>query len=92
MFDKLLLGADFYYYSANYGLGYRYGFDRGFPPAIADRQTNSVIDLSLRADYHLTPKFSIFALGNNLTNRHYQRYLNYPSQGINVIGGLTYSF
>jgi hypothetical protein len=91
VFDKLLLGANFYYYSANYGIGRE--SRRDFPGyAIVDRQTNSVVDLSLRADYRITPKFSIFALGNNLTNRHYQRYLNYQSQGINVIGGVTYSF
>ncbi|AMR26363.1 hypothetical protein A0257_04100 [Hymenobacter psoromatis] len=94
VFDKLLLGANLYYYSANYGVGYAQGLTLPVPaPRVEiDRQTNSVIDLSLRADYRLTPKFSIFAMGNNLTNRHYQRYLNYQSQGINVIGGLTYSF
>ena len=100
VFDKLLLGANFYYYSANYGLGYLGNASPSLPvPAPpspnrkeVDRQTNAVIDLSLRADYRITPKFSIFAMGNNLTNRHYQRYLNYQSQGINVIGGVTYSF
>lgn len=101
-FDKLLLGANLYYYSANYGIGYIQRpvisptpVPTPAPPAYystVNRQTNSVIDLSLRADYRITPKFSVFALGNNLANRHYQRYLNYPSQGINVIGGVTYSF
>ena len=87
--DKLLLGANFYYYSPNYGLGYTVnGFQRTETP----RQTDAVIDLSLRGDYRITPKFSIFAQANNLANRRYQRYLNYPSQGINVIGGASYSF
>ena len=87
--DKLLLGATFYYYSPNYGLGYTVnGFQRTETP----RQTDAVIDLNLRGDYRITPKFSIFAQANNLANRHYQRYLNYPSQGINVIGGASYSF
>jgi hypothetical protein len=89
--DKLLLGANFYYYSANYGIGREPSF--GYPGyAVVDRKTNAVIDLNLRADYRITPKFSIFAMGNNLANRKYQRYLNYQSQGINVIGGLIYSF
>jgi hypothetical protein len=92
--DKLLLGANFYYYSANYGVGYAPGLTLPLPtPRTAvDRQTNAVVDLSLRADYRLTPKFSVFAMGNNLTGRRYQRYLNYQSQGLNVVGGLTYSF
>ena len=96
--DKLLLGVTFYYYAANYGAGYYLpnvvvpGPGPYFPTDYIDRKTNAVVDLNLRADYRITPKFSIFALGNNLANRHYQRYLNYQSQGINVIGGLTYSF
>jgi hypothetical protein len=92
--EKLLLGANFYYYSANYGIGYVPGITLPIPAArtVVDRQTNAVVDLSLRADYRITPKFSVFAMGNNLTGRHYQRYLNYQSQGVNVIGGLTYSF
>ena len=96
VFDKLLLGANFYYYSPNYGIGYEYPATPGPGPTpvptVRDRQTNSLIDLSLRADYRLTPKFSIYAQGNNLTGRHSQRYLNYQSQGVNVIGGVTYSF
>jgi hypothetical protein len=91
--DKLLLGANLYYYAPNYGIGYRTNLVNGLPVReVISRQTNSVVDLSLRADYRITPKFSIFAMGNNLTNRHYQRYLNYQSQGINVIGGAAYSF
>jgi hypothetical protein len=91
--DKLLLGANLYYYAPNYGVGYRTNLVNGIPvQELISRQTNSVVDLSLRADYRITPKFSIFAMGNNLTNRHYQRYLNYQSQGINVIGGAAYSF
>ena len=89
VFDKLLLGASFDYYSPNYGRGYKLV---GFLLREELRQTPAVIDLSLRADYRITPKFSIFALLNNLTNRHYQPYLNYPVKGINAIGGLTYSF
>ena len=87
--DKLLLGANLYYYSANYGLGYAVN---GFQRLATPRQTDAVVDLSLRGDYLITPKFSIFAQANNLTGRHYQRYLNYQSQGINVIGGASYSF
>jgi hypothetical protein len=91
--DKLLLGANLYYYAGNYGVGYRTNLVNGFPvQEVVSRKTDAVVDLSLRADYRITPKFSIFAMGNNLTNRHYQRYLNYQSQGINVIGGAAYSF
>ncbi len=87
--DKLLLGATLAYYSPNYGV-VAVNTDPAY--SINVGQTNAIVDLSLRADYRITPKFSIFAMGNNLANRHYQRYLHYQSQGINAIGGLTYSF
>lgn len=89
--EKLMLGATFYYYSRNYGASYSQSPALPFPVEMP-RQTDAVIDLNLRADYRITPKFSIFALANNLANRHYQPYLNYPVKGINAIGGLTYSF
>jgi len=91
--EKLLLGADFTYYSPNWGTNY-VARDAGsmFPRVAQDQQTTAVVDLSLRAEYRITPKFSIFALGNNLANRRYQRFLNYPVKGINVIGGVGYTF
>ncbi|NML64251.1 hypothetical protein HHL22_03435 [Hymenobacter sp. RP-2-7] len=91
--SKLLLGADFSYYSPNWGTNY-VARDAGsvFPRVPQDQQTTAVVDLSLRAEYRITPKFSIFALGNNLANRRYQRFLNYPVKGINVIGGVGYTF
>jgi hypothetical protein len=91
--EKLLLGAEFSYYSPNWGTNY-VARDAGsvFPRVPQDQQTTAVADLSLRAEYRVTPKFSIFALGNNLANRRYQRFLNYPVKGINVIGGVGYTF
>ena len=91
VFDKMLLGADFTYYASNYGASYTI-FDPGAGIFPTPQKTDAVVDLSLRAEYRVTPKFSIFALGNNLTNRHYQRFYNYPVKGINVIGGLAYQF
>ena len=91
--SKLLLGADFTYYSPNWGTNYvARDAGSGFPRVAQDQQTTAVVDLSLRAEYRITPKFSIFALGNNLANRRYQRFLNYPVKGINVIGGAGYTF
>ncbi|GAB3583687.1 TonB-dependent receptor [Hymenobacter daeguensis] len=93
VFDKLMLGVEGYFYSASYGISYLPGSRVGVP-RLADfyRATDPVIDLNLRADYRITPKISIFAMGNNLVNRQYQRFYGYPVKGINVLGGATYSF
>lgn len=84
--DKLLLGVETYFYSANYGISYANG--------LADfyRATTPIYDLNLRADYRITSNLSIFAMGNNLANRQYQQFYRYPVKGINVLGGATYAF
>ena len=93
VFDKLMVGVEGYFYAASYGISYLPASRIGVP-RIADfyRATDPIIDLNLRADYRITPKISIFAMGNNLANRQYQRFYGYPVKGINVIGGATYTF
>ena len=93
IFDKMMLGVEGYFYSASYGISYRPATAVG-AARVADfyRATDPIIDLNLRADYRITPKISIFAMGNNLVNRQYQRFYGYPVKGINVLGGATYTF
>ena len=93
VFDKLTIGVEGYFYAASYGISYRAAAAPG-AARVADfyRATDPIIDLNLRADYRITPKISIFAMGNNLVNRQYQRFYGYPVKGINVLGGATYTF
>ena len=93
VFDKLIVGVEGYFYAASYGISYLHAATPG-AARVADfyRATDSIIDLNLRADYRITPKISIFAMGNNLVNRQYQRFYGYPVKGINVMGGATYTF
>ena len=93
VFDKLMVGVEGYFFAASYGISYRPAATAG-AARVADfyRATDPIIDLNLRADYRITPKISIFAMGNNLANRQYQRFYGYPVKGINVLGGATYTF
>ncbi|MBC8084888.1 MAG: hypothetical protein H7Z21_16950 [Hymenobacter sp.] len=93
VFDKLMLGVEGYFYANSYGISYRPATAAG-AARVADfyRATDPIVDLNLRADYRITPKISIFVMGNNLANREYQRFYGYPVQGINVLGGATYTF
>ncbi|WP_231427941.1 TonB-dependent receptor [Pedobacter sp. Leaf250] len=50
------------------------------------------VDLGIGADYRINNKFSVFAKANNLLNSQYNRFLYYQVNGLNVFGGLTYSF
>ena len=52
----------------------------------------SVSDLSLGITYNLFKGASIYAKADNLLNKAYQRYLLYPTEGINFVGGLSFQF
>ncbi|TLV02972.1 TonB-dependent receptor [Dyadobacter luticola] len=51
-----------------------------------------IADLNLKIDYLLTRNFSAFVSINNVLGKQYQRYQYYPQQGLNFIGGLSFSF
>ncbi len=51
-----------------------------------------VVDLNFKVDYLLTQNFSAFVALNNVLGKQYQRYQYYPQQGLNFIGGLSFSF
>ncbi|MFC5623871.1 TonB-dependent receptor [Algoriphagus winogradskyi] len=52
----------------------------------------TIADLQLKADYGITDRISIFAEGNNLLNGKNMRWLNYPTRGIQFIGGASFKF
>ncbi len=84
--DKILLNSELYYISSSFG-----EITRADGTKVL-QETDSIVDLNLKGDYRFTPRFSAFLMGNNLLGSKYQRFVNYPSQGISFIGGLTYSF
>ncbi len=63
-------------------------------PAFAERAValKSFVDLSAGAQYQLKNKIGLYVHANNLFGTAYQQYLFYPKIGLNVLGGLSYSF
>lgn len=53
---------------------------------------DTAIDLNFKATYEVTRKFSLFAQLNNFGFQQYERWLGYPVQSFNFLGGLSYSF
>ena len=51
-----------------------------------------IADLNFKIDYLLTRNFSAFVSLNNVLGKQYQRYQYYPQQGLNFVGGLSFSF
>ncbi|MBE0637525.1 MAG: hypothetical protein IH598_03295 [Bacteroidales bacterium] len=53
---------------------------------------DAYFDLNLGAEYRFNDKVAAFVQLNNMTASRYYRWQNYPSQRINVMGGLTFAF
>ncbi len=56
------------------------------------QRLNTLFDLSLGADYMVHKNVGIFANLNNLASNRWQRWFNYPTYGLNVLGGVIFKF
>ncbi|SRX54761.1 TonB-dependent receptor [Aequorivita sp. CIP111184] len=50
------------------------------------------VDANLHFGYRFTDRLSAFVKGSNLFGDNYQKWLNYPVQGIQGLAGVTYKF
>lgn len=53
---------------------------------------DAYLDFNAGISYAFTNRLSAFAKGHNLFGTNYNRFYNYPVQGIQVLGGITYKF
>jgi hypothetical protein len=53
---------------------------------------DSFFDLNAHIGYKHSERLTFFLKGNNLANQDYQRWLNFPVQGLQVLGGANYKF
>ena len=63
--------------------------------AIVDYQVvklKSIFDANLNVEYRYTKRLSAFVQFNNIGGINFEKYKDYPTQGFNVWGGLTYAF
>lgn len=52
----------------------------------------SYFDANVHLGYKVTDQLSVFAKANNIANQDYERWLNFPVQGIQFLAGATYQF
>lgn len=53
---------------------------------------DSFFDINAHIGYRITDQLSAFAKANNIANQDYQRWMNFPVQGIQFLAGATYQF
>lgn len=53
---------------------------------------DSYFDLNAHIGYKHNERLTFFLKGSNLANQNYQRWINYPVQGVQVMAGASYKF
>lgn len=86
MSQKISLDAELLFQSKTFG--------RVADPVkgFAAYELGSFLDFSAGAEYRVNNKIGVYIRGNNLFGQYYQQYLHYDKLGLNVFGGLNYSF
>ena len=51
-----------------------------------------IADANLGVEYRYNKRISAFVNVNNLAAQRYKRWYNYPVQGLQVMGGVTFRF
>jgi hypothetical protein len=57
-----------------------------------DITLDSYFDLNAHIGYKHNARLTMFLKGSNLANQNYQKYLNYPVQGLQILLGANYKF
>ncbi len=53
---------------------------------------NNALNINAELHYKLTPKWNVWVKGDNLLDKPYERWADYPSLGVQFIAGIVYSF
>lgn len=87
--DKIMVRLDLFYW------GEQFAKSTELTNGIARIKAESldpIFDANLGFEYRYTKKLSAFLNFNNIGGVRYEKYQDYPTQGFNVLGGLTYAF
>jgi len=61
-------------------------------PAFTNVTLDGYLDANIHLGYNINPQLTVFVKGSNLLSDTYEKWLNTPVQGIQVLGGVTYKF
>ena len=91
--EKWFMGANLFYIGERQDVSTTV-VQNVFPSANEPRILNleAYFDANAHVGYRYTKQWSFFLKGANLGNTNYQRWANYPVQGIQILGGATYKF
>lgn len=91
---KWFAGANVFYVGERKDLVYLQSMITIFPPAYYPETTNlkSYLDANFNIGYQHSDRLTGFLKFNNIANQSYQKWMNYPVQGLQVLLGASYKF
>jgi outer membrane receptor protein involved in Fe transport len=87
--DKWFAGANIFFVGERKDFASSLTGEVGLPRILT---LDSFIDINANIGYRFNDQLSIFARGNNLLGDNYERWQDFPVQGIQVLAGATYKF
>lgn len=62
------------------------------PLGYSSEKIKGYVDANLGIEYHYSKILSVYLNMNNLGFTKYKQWYNYPNEGFNILGGISYSF
>lgn len=90
--DKILVRADVFFVGKRKAKSLSFVQDAEFEKGEYIIDLPAFFDFNLGFEYRYNKKISAFLNFNNIISKKYLMYNRYPVQGINIMGGLTFSF
>lgn len=90
--DKWFAGATVFYVGERFDDHSNVDLIYIVAPAPKATTLNSYFDANARVSYKHSDRLTAYLKGNNLTNQAYQRWMNFPVQGFQIVLGANYKF
>lgn len=88
--DHWFAGAGLYYVGERKDQFYEEG--SLIPTSPKTMTLDSYFDANAHLGYKINDQLSVYAKANNIVDKQYERWLNYPVQGIQLMAGATFQF
>jgi len=90
--DKIVVKADLFYLDNQYAKTFEADSTEISGFKVVAKELKGVFDANLGIEYRYTKKLGFYLNVNNIANMRYNRWLNYPTQRLGFMLGLSYSF
>lgn len=93
--DRLYVDGELLFMGQTYTQTYAYNSLLGNAPIVSAPEKVTIpsfLDLSAGLEFRVTERLGLYGRVNNMLGKGYERYHYYPRMGLNVMGGVNFSF